>query len=80
MNEALQWLEEFLASPSVGLIQPTDASLNQTIEWMRRYNLGRKRILDAHLAAVLYTHGITRLLTSNPGDFTVFTVLQIVTP
>ena len=80
LNEAIQWLEDFLANPSVGLIQPTSASLKQTLEWMLQYRLGRKRILDTHLAAVLYTSGITRLLTSNPGDFTVFTALQILTP
>lgn len=28
MNEAMQWLEDFLTSPSVGLVQPTAASLN----------------------------------------------------
>jgi hypothetical protein len=62
------------------LIQASDASLAQTLEWMRRHKLGRKRILDTHLAAVLYTNGATRLLTSNPADFALFTVLQTVTP
>lgn len=80
MNEAMQWLEDFLASPSVGLIQTGATSLEQTLKWMRQYNLGRKRILDTHLAAVLYTNGVSRLLTSNPADFALFTALQIVTP
>jgi predicted nucleic acid-binding protein len=80
MNEAMSWLEDFLANPSVGLVQPSDASLDQTLEWMRRYALGRKRILDTHLAAVLHTSGVPRLLTSNPADFAVFTALKTVTP
>ena len=80
MSEAIQWLEDFLKNPSVSLVQPSAASLNQTLEWMRQFNLGRKRILDTHLAAVLYTGGVTRLLTSNPGDFAVFTALQTVSP
>ena len=80
MNEAMQWLEDFLASASVGLIQPGAASLEQTLKWMRQYNLGRKRILDTHLAAVLYANGVTRLLTSNPADFAIFTALQTVSP
>jgi len=42
--------------------------------------LGRKRILDTHLAAILHTRGVRRLLTSNPADFTVFRVLETVTP
>jgi hypothetical protein len=80
MIEALDWIEEFLANPSVSLLQPTQESLGQTLRWMREFNLGRKRILDTHLAAVLHTAGARRLLTSNPGDFTVFGVLETITP
>jgi hypothetical protein len=47
---------------------------------MRQFNLGRKRILDTHLAAILHTSGVRRLLTSNPADFAVFGVLETVTP
>jgi hypothetical protein len=47
---------------------------------MRQFNLGRKRILDTHLAAILHTNGVRRLLTSNPADFKIFGVLEIVTP
>jgi predicted nucleic acid-binding protein len=80
MNEAMQWLEDFLSSPSVGLVQPGDASLDLTLKWMRQHSLGRKRILDTHLAAVLYAAGVTRLLTSNPADFAVFAELQTTSP
>jgi hypothetical protein len=37
-------------------------------------------ILDTPLAAVLHTNGVCRLLTSNPADFAVFSLLQTVTP
>ena len=80
MIEALDWIEEFLTNPSVSLLQPTQESLLQTLRWMREFNLGRKRILDTHLAAVLHTAGARRLLTSNPGDFAVFGVLETITP
>ncbi|MDD5138834.1 MAG: PIN domain-containing protein [Verrucomicrobiales bacterium] len=80
MVEALDWVENFLTNPAVGLLEPTPESLRQTLRWMREFNLGRKRILDTHLAAVLHTAGVRRLLTSNPGDFTVFGVFEIVTP
>jgi hypothetical protein len=39
-----------------------------------------ERILDTQLTAVLHSHGIRCLLTSNPADFTVFNVLEPVTP
>lgn len=80
MTEALDWIEDFLANPIVGLLEPTKAGTEQTLRWMRQFNLGRKRILDTHLAAVLHTSGVNRLLTSNPADFAVFGVLQTVSP
>lgn len=80
MTEALDWIEEFLANPFVQLAEPSQASLAQTLRWMRELNLGRKRILDTHLAAVMHTSGVHRLMTSNPADFAVFSDLETVTP
>jgi predicted nucleic acid-binding protein len=80
MLEALGWIQEFIASPAVSLLEPSEASMDQTLRWMRQFNLGRKRILDTHLAAILHTGGVRRLLTSNPDDFAVFGVLETITP
>jgi predicted nucleic acid-binding protein len=80
MSEAVDWVEGFLANPSVSLVQPTHESTHQTLRWMAQYQLGRKRILDTHLAAVLHTSGERRLLTANPSDFAVFGVLETVVP
>ena len=80
MPEALDWMEDFLANPAVRLLEATQASTDQTLQWMRQFNLGRKRILDTHFAAVLHTNGVRRLLTSNPSDFKVFGGLETMTP
>ncbi len=80
MAEALDWIEEFLNNPAVSLLEPSRASMDQTLRWMRQFNLGRKRILDTQLAAALHSNGVRRLLTSNPADFAGFTVLETVTP
>jgi predicted nucleic acid-binding protein len=80
MSEAVEWIQEFLNNPAVRLLEPTQDSMNQTLRWMRQFNLGRKRILDTHLAAILHTSGVRRLLTSNPADFKVFDVLETTTP
>ena len=80
MDEASAWLKRFLSNPSVGLIYETDKSLDQTLEWMRKLRLGRKRILDTHLASILYTNGVSRLLTSNPSDFSIFTDIEVLSP
>ena len=80
MIEARDWVESFLANPAVGLLEPTSESLRQTLRWMRQFNLGRKRILDTNLAAIFHTASVRRLLTSNPADFAVFDVFEIITP
>jgi len=80
MIEALDWIEDFTANPAVSLLPPSQEGVRQMLRWMREFNLGRKRILDAHLAAVLHTAGVRRLLTSNPADFAVFGVLETVVP
>ena len=41
-------------------------------EWQEKYRLGRKRLHDTMLAAVLHTAGVTSLLTLNPSDFRIF--------
>lgn len=80
MTEALDWIEDILANANFQQLDPPPECLHQTLRWMRHFNLGRKRILDTHLAAVLHTAGVRRLLTSNPADFAVFGVLETVTP
>lgn len=80
MVEAISWLRTFLDSSSVGLVHSSDNSLRLTFEWMQKYNLGRKRILDTQLASILWTNGVSRLITSNPRDFEIFPELELVTP
>ena len=80
MTEASDWLNEFIANPSVALIHSTGETLTDTLALLRRHHLGRKRILDTHLAAILQTNGVPRLLTSNPGDFTIFSGLEVISP
>jgi hypothetical protein len=71
MSEAIDWAEDLLANPWEGPLEPSLATVEQSLRWLRQFNLARKRILDMHLAAALHTNGVTRLLTLNPGDFAV---------
>ncbi|HEX3627897.1 MAG TPA: PIN domain-containing protein [Verrucomicrobiae bacterium] len=80
MTEGLDWVEGLLSNSTVGLLEPTPASVQQALRWMRQFNLGRKRILDTQLAAIFHTSNVTRILTSNPADFAVFGVFDIITP
>ncbi len=58
---------------------PTDASAVLFLDWMRLHRLGRKRILDTQLAALLWTAGARQILTANPSDFQILG-FQTLTP
>jgi predicted nucleic acid-binding protein len=80
MPEALEWVRIFLDKPGVLLIMPTEESLQLSLGWMAKYALGRKRILDTQLAAMLHWAGCRRLMTENPSDFAVFGIFELITP
>ncbi len=80
MPEAVDWMDNFLTNPSVRLEQTPKEALRIGFEWMHRLKLGRKRILDTQLAASLHLAGVGRLITSNPDDFRVFGVFELIVP
>jgi predicted nucleic acid-binding protein len=80
MPEAVEWIERFMANPGMELLASSAESLRLTLRWMKEFRLGRKRILDTHLTAILHLRGVRRLLTANPSDFAVFDVLETVVP
>jgi predicted nucleic acid-binding protein len=80
MQEAITWLERMVERGVFRLMDSPSESLGLTLRWMRKFNLGRKGILDTHIAAVLHTAGAHRFITSNPSDFKIFDVFEIVTP
>jgi hypothetical protein len=47
---------------------------------MRQHHLGRKRILDTLLASTFREAGVSSILTTNSGDFTVLGGFVCVTP
>jgi predicted nucleic acid-binding protein len=80
MTEALDWMDDFLKNPSIMLLESSAGCSQQSLAWLRQHRLGRKRILDAFLAATLHAAGVKRLLTSNPSDFAIFGVIETVVP
>jgi predicted nucleic acid-binding protein len=58
---------------------PNPESTTLFLEWVQRHQLGRKRLLDTQLGATLWSAGVRKMLTSNPGDFQVFG-FQLLTP
>jgi predicted nucleic acid-binding protein len=79
MGEAIGWLRNWNTEARPTWLTPTEKAVEQWLEWMTEFELGRKRILDTQYAALLYTHEVHRLLTNNADDFRVFNVFEIVT-
>ncbi len=59
---------------------PTDDSVRLFLNWLKEHRLGRKRLLDTHLAAVYFCHGVRSIVSSNSRDFTVFNCFEVVVP
>jgi predicted nucleic acid-binding protein len=80
MPQALADARYWWTAIQVRQVSPTFDSVALFFDWMNRYQLGRKRILDTMLAATLYTAGVRRLFTSNPDDFRVFDAFELLVP
>lgn len=78
MQRALDMVKEISDSPDTVFLQPTEESINLAWDWMRNYQLGRKRILDTQLAATFHINGIHRILTANPSDFAIFKIFEFI--
>ena len=72
MDEAVAKAGFWWSAGEVQHVFPGSESTILFLDWMKRHQLGRKRLLDTQLAAVLWTAGVRSLLTSNPADFQIF--------
>lgn len=80
MKAALDFVESVVRTRDVMCIAPSAMVVPRTLELLRAYALGRKRILDTALAAHLQLARISRLATFNGKDFAQFDFLTIVDP
>src|SRR5713226_5772260 len=69
MTAAGQVASQFWMAGNVVRVFPDDGATRQFLDWLKQFSLGRKRLLDALLAATYRQAGITSLLTTNPADF-----------
>lgn len=72
METALDKSERWWNAAETEQVLPTDLAVARFHDWMRRHELGRKRVLDTLLAATYRAAGVTSLLTLNTEDFAVF--------
>lgn len=80
ITDAIQVAEKWWNAAEVDQVFPDHPATSSLFDWLRRYSLGRKRVLDTLFATTLQKAGITSILTLNPADFAVFGVFTCNTP
>ena len=80
MEQALAKTRFWWNAREVRHVYPTAESTALFLDWLAQYQLGRKRLLDTHLAATLWSAGVRRIMTSNPRDFTIFGEFELLSP
>ncbi|MBI4718250.1 MAG: hypothetical protein HY763_10630 [Planctomycetes bacterium] len=59
---------------------PSTESTTLFVDWLAQQQLGRKRLLDTHLAATLWSAGGRRMMTANPHDFAILRGFELLAP
>lgn len=72
MEIALDKSEHWWSAAETEQVLPSHSVVVRFHDWMRRHQLGRKRVLDTLLAATCRAAGVTSVLTLNTEDFAVF--------
>ena len=80
MRQAVGRVRDLWSAPECEPVLPGVESVHRTFALLEKYNLGRKRILDTALAAVLESARVSRLVTFNGRDFEVFPFLEVINP
>jgi hypothetical protein len=80
MEQALSKASFWWNAREVRHVYPTAESTALFLEWVSKFHLGRKRLLDTQLAADLWTAGVRRIFTSNARDFAIFSGFEIISP
>lgn len=78
IDQALQVARAWWEAEEVEPLYPAGDIMTRFFDLMETHLLGRKRILDASLAATCLAAGVTRLITGNAADDAVFPGLELI--
>ncbi len=76
--DAIGRAEHWWQSAEVVHVFPDGQSVANFVSWLRRHQLGRKRLLDTLLAATFRSAGVLAIITNNARDFEVLGGFRIV--
>lgn len=78
MEQALQRINYWKSKSRIKIIYPDESDLNLCLLWLKKFNLGRKRLTDTLMAAACYNHGVTEIWTANSKDFEIFDCFKLI--
>ena len=78
MTDAISRAEHWWEAEEVIRVTPEGQSVATFFGWLRRYQLGRKRLLDTLLAATFRQAGISRIISNNTRDFEILGGFELV--
>jgi predicted nucleic acid-binding protein len=80
MKAALAFVSSVLRTRDVTGVVPAKTVLTRTMDLLLTHGLGRKRIQDTSLAAMLESANVSRLATFDGKDFAVFDFITVIDP
>jgi len=78
VGEAIDRAERWWQARETVRIFPDFSSTLGWLDLLRRHRLGRKRLLDAMLAAICKANAIDKIITNNEEDYRAFGFLEVV--
>jgi predicted nucleic acid-binding protein len=80
LKEGLGMVEQYWNASNWNRLLPHSNTGSRMLDLLRRYRLGRRRLLDTYLAATLLDNQVTTLITCDWQDFEIFEELRLINP
>lgn len=79
-REAVAEVEKYLTSKNMLKIYPGPEIIGKTLDLLKNYEITKQEIFDLQLVATMLLNNVTRLYTYNPGDFSKFKEIKVLSP
>lgn len=79
VTDAISRAEQWWQAAEVVRVFPDGNSVADFFAWLRKYQLGRKRLRDTMLAASFRNAKVTKMITNNAKDYEVLGAFEVLT-
>lgn len=77
MEQAIENVWFWTEQERVKVIYPDDKSFGRAQVWLNQYKLGRKRLIDTHMASCYAENGVDEIWTANAKDFEIYNMFDL---